>query len=471
MRPEKQLSQEQLVQQQLVQQQMVQQQLSQEQLVQQQMVQQQLSQEQLVQQQMVQQQQVSNGQVVTGKDGNLYYTGSGPNDSQLSNQQHSFQINQAGQPYPIQVEGYPGQVQYSVPGYQPGEGYPLQDVSMYSRQQVEQDGCVSNLQYQPDLPSQDEIIQLAHLHNYAHPVEYRASHINPTDAVPILSGEQPVNMSRSQDGFYPPLDNSGVAHQSPCLDSTGVFVPGGAEPPKNLVSEPPLAPDHLNSRKTSDINAVGDPNPRPGLPPQVSCIPDLDMFNSPNNIRLELAKMLHNQTPVAPTVNTGELCLHASTAPVLFYNPLSQTFNSDYRRGSLPVVQQNPVVFLSKPKIQSVDEGLDKLILAQYSNIHNKIPFPDLTTRRRSADPSEIYRSRQSLKLGSARSGSASPSRDGDDLLAYLERRRSSSGSVALSPVLESLGSNLSVEQMRIMSTIREMGSQSSLKVPLISLA
>ena len=137
---------------------------------------------------------------------------------------------------------------------------------------------------------------------------------------------------------------------------------------------------------------------------------------------------------------------------------------------SLPVSSNiNPFVFPkdNTSNLKAVDAGLDNLSLSQYSALSHKIPFPSQTTRRRSADPSEIYRSRQSMRLGlSARSGSASPKRESlEDILSYLEHRRASSGNTVLSPVLESfLG--VSSEAVGLhMSTIREMGSLSSLKV------
>ena len=137
---------------------------------------------------------------------------------------------------------------------------------------------------------------------------------------------------------------------------------------------------------------------------------------------------------------------------------------------SLPVSSNiNPFVFSkdNPSNLKTVDGSLDNLSLSQYSALSHKIPFPSQTTRRRSADPSEIYRSRQSMRLGlSARSGSASPNRESlEDILSYLEHRRASSGNTVLSPVLESL-LGVSSEAVNLhMSTIREMGSLSSLKV------
>ena len=160
--------------------------------------------------------------------------------------------------------------------------------------------------------------------------------------------------------------------------------------------------------------------------------------------------------------------LRPSTAPV--FHPDLQCYSQVSRRGSLPVsTNVNPFVFPSEnlSSMKTVDAGLDNLSLSQYSALSHKIPFPSQTTRRRSADPSEIYRSRQSMRLGlSARSGSASPKRESlEDILSYLEHRRASSGNTVLSPVLESLLGVSSEAVSLHMSTIREMGSLSSLKV------
>ena len=210
----------------------------------------------------------------------------------------------------------------------------------------------------------------------------------------------------------------------------------------------------------------GHPSPRPANNQVSVFVQDQDFVSRRFQLpKLEIGNgMHHSRSPASQADQPGEPA--AQTAPVLSLSHTHHT-GTEARRGSLPVVPQPHFLFpLYNPNMKSVDACLDHLSLSQYATASHRIPFPSQTTRRRSADPSELYRSKQSLRLGLARSGSASPNPDvGDEILALLEHRRASSGSSILSPVLESLLPTLSLEQLSYMSTISEMGSTCSLQV------
>ena len=237
---------------------------------------------------------------------------------------------------------------------------------------------------------------------------------------------------------------------------------------------------------------------------------------------------------------------YPASAPILLHHPAHSTLNTptsiasskDYRRGSLPVVSHtphyhhHPNIYLyptgaanskipvfttsleSLPVHHHRSETLDSVAAAPQlpASLTSKYPgasrllkaaFPNQSTRRRSADPGEIYRARQGMRLlggsgGAAvtgRSGSASPNRGGgnrgnntaallyqqdfgggnsnssEELFSYLETRRSSAGNAAmLSPVIEDLALFKQLHMSKSMTTIREMGSQSSLQVLLCCL-
>ena len=249
--------------------------------------------------------------------------------------------------------------------------------------------------------------------------------------------------------------------------------------------------------------------------------------------------------------NTGHLVSNCSTAsypataPIIIHQTAHSTHNTplshpasiasskDYRRGSLPVVSHtphfhhHPNIYLyptgaANPKMPPFTTSLESLtghsrrsetrdsvsaapqlpasLTSKYPGAARllKAAFPNQNTRRRSADPGEIYRARQGMRLlggsgGAAvtgRSGSASPNRGGgnrgnntaallyqqdfgggnsnssEELFSYLETRRSSAGNAAmLSPVIEDLALFKQLHMSKSMTTIREMGSQSSLQV------
>jgi hypothetical protein len=115
------------------------------------------------------------------------------------------------------------------------------------------------------------------------------------------------------------------------------------------------------------------------------------------------------------------------TAPVLLVTDSStQTLAPDSTVVAPPAHAPNPFLFPQfhpkrpQPSAASSDKhagpattaaAAEMLSLGHYAAMANRLPFPCQTLRRRSADPSELYRSRQSLRLGLARSTSASPSR------------------------------------------------------------
>ena len=211
--------------------------------------------------------------------------------------------------------------------------------------------------------------------------------------------------------------------------------------------------------------------------------------------------------------NSAPILLHHQQHPA-HHNP-KQGYDKDYRRGSLPVSvahshHHHNVFLYPTNDLASLATSLESLASASSASQTGnrttldtvsspvlpalpKFPgrlgsgFPHQSTRRRSADPSEIYRARQSMRQASARSGSASPNRtsggtasllyqqdfgdSSEELISYLEKRRASAGNVTglLSPVLESMLPGLRdlahLHSSKSMSTIREMGSQSSLQV------
>ena len=145
-------------------------------------------------------------------------------------------------------------------------------------------------------------------------------------------------------------------------------------------------------------------------------------------------------------------------APVIFAldPPCHPNWDSEYgregsRRGSLPVPthQHTPPTPTSAPALLGA--------------LSHRLPFPSQITRRRSADPSELSRARQSL---SARLASNSPTLWLEEQVPMIEVRRASGGTgAALSPLWEQ--QSLASGSLLPMFTIRETRawslSQSSL--------
>ena len=268
----------------------------------------------------------------------------------------------------------------------------------------------------------------------------------------------------------------------------------GIEHSEQMINKEPPKPDTntpIENPLNQEANSANQQSS--SVPNQVSVAVDLNSRRFNNNLpRLEIEQAaMHSRrrhpSPGPQTDQPGgcdEAAQMVYTAPVLSISqpPRHESSGAENRRGSLPVVvaaNQSHFLFpLYNAGLKSVDAGLDNLGLSQYASAAARIPFPAQSTRRRSADPSELYRTsrrhQQTALLGLARSGSASPNREaggggGDELLmAYLEQRRASSGSTSggiLSPVLESLLPSLSQEQLQHLSTISEMGSTCSLQV------
>ena len=242
---------------------------------------------------------------------------------------------------------------------------------------------------------------------------------------------------------------------------------------------------------------------------RVSFTPKLDISLASQLILANNASDINpGVTPSMTGHQPGDICTHPKSAPI--HTTQTQYHSSytthDVRRGSLPVSHfyphhHHPNLFLlqaavtTNNKIVNLNTSLENITTVGQINVGdtttNNVPltlskytpkgrlaFPNQITRRRSADPVEIYRAKQGMRLAVAeRSGSASPNRNtscapargdhsgsNEDLLSsYLETRRASGGSsTLLSPVLETLLPGL---QDLAMSTIKEMGSQSSLQV------
>ena len=170
------------------------------------------------------------------------------------------------------------------------------------------------------------------------------------------------------------------------------------------------------------------------------------------------------------------------TAPIIFTTDIDGRIGRESRRGSLPVAQAGTSLLFPQSiltKAHSAETSPKYLSTSSYSSLSLKLPFPSQSLRRRSADPSDLYRSRQSHRHIS---GSTSPT-SVDELLALplLEQRRASGGSAALSPLWEQLPghgcllmscphSNCSSQSnMSNMLTIREVMSMTSSQTSLAS--
>merc|ERR1719233_2401491 len=132
------------------------------------------------------------------------------------------------------------------------------------------------------------------------------------------------------------------------------------------------------------------------------------------------------------------------TAPIIFTPDLDGVAGRESRRGSLPVAQPGtasllypPPPVLSKPHSADTSPNPKCLSASSYSNLSLKLPFPSQSLRRRSADPSDLYRSRQTHHRHI--SGSTSPTSEELLALPLLEQRRASGGSALLSPLWEQL--------------------------------
>ena len=178
-------------------------------------------------------------------------------------------------------------------------------------------------------------------------------------------------------------------------------LPGHPAPPLN-----PLSFSSSNSK--SSITAIP-------APPQ-------QLVDSKTGV---LPGKRHTSGPAATTaVTTAPVVGGPVTAPVLLLVTDSST-QTVATTGSQPLHHpSNPFLFPQfLPKRQlpptSAATSMEKLpstpaevlTVGQYTALAHRLPVPSQTLRRRSADPSELYRSRQSLRLGLARSTSASPNR------------------------------------------------------------
>jgi len=303
-----------------------------------------------------------------------------------------------------------------------------------------------------------------------------------------------------------------VAHMEGGMDASTIIDP------KNLAVEVPglipggtyLSPGSVgaigtsgyNSQQstvTSDLGVTVDPaNPINTLAGQdrdkVSCVlSDFERSACPPTAPRPTLKLDTTSPGKAPLVcSIEDPTIHQPAKPGWMTAPI--IFTSDYdgrpgltpdresRRGSLPVVQPGTSLLFSQPilsKAHSAESSPKYLSASSYSSLAHKLPFPSQSLRRRSADPSDLHRSKQTLRHFS---GSISPT-SADELLALplLEQRRASGGSVALSPLWEQLPghgcllmsclhSNCSSHSnMSNMLTIREVMSMTSSQTSLAS--
>jgi len=334
------------------------------------------------------------------------------------------------------------------------------------------------------------------------PIHPMVKKIQEIQSMPVVQ-----NIETGYDTSHPVVDTKNLAVEVPSLTSGGIYLsPGsvGASGTSGYNSQ--------QSTVTSDIGVTVDPvtqmpvNTMAGQDrDKVSCVSsDFERSACPPTALRPAIKLDHSGScpgKVAgahaawstdrPLVCGVEDHPHPPvpgwvTAPIIFTSDNEGHTGRESRRGSLPVAQAGTSLLFPQPnytkvKAHSAETSPKCLSASSYSSLSLKLPFPSQSLRRRSADPSDLYRSRQSHRHIS---GSTSPT-SGDELLALplplLEQRRASGGSALLSPLWEQLPghscllmscphSNCSSQSnMSNMLTIREVMSMTSSQTSLAS--
>ena len=437
-------------------------------------------------------------------------------------QQQTAQVLSGGVQPALQpvIQALPQHLQHSSPAQQQQQ-YHQQQLHLVPLQQVPEAlhglSCIQQVQPVHEMIKEEQTGQLMHVmggvgvhearvlesEELARAVEEKPmSQIMPEPVHPMVKKIQEIqsmppqgmptthNIEAGYDTSQPAVDPKNLAVDVPSMATGGSYLsPGsvGASGTSGYNSQ--------QSTVTSEIGVSSDPiSTIAGQErDKVSCVSsDFDPLCSacPPTAPRPPLKLDTVASKVGVTPDDPHYPTHTApgwvTAPIIFTPDLDGVAGRESRRGSLPVAQpgagsllypQPPL--LSKPHSADTSPNPKCLSASGYSNLSLKLPFPSQSLRRRSADPSDLYRSRQTHHRHI--SGSTSPTSEELLTLPLLEQRRASGGSALLSPLWEQLPghscllmscphSNCSSQSnMANMLTIREVMSMTSSQTSLAS--